>query len=76
MMFKIQAFCHFKINIFISTTKATPINNRSYRFSPQTVSNKYGPPNLAKLILGDVRFLHLHKTYTYTYLFIYKQILR
>ena len=62
-MFKIQAFFHFKINIFILKTKTIPINNY-YRLSSQAVSKKYGPPNLAKLIQGDVCFLHLHKTYT------------
>ena len=75
-MFKIQAFCHFKVNIFILKTKTIPINNY-YRFSSQTVSNKYGSPTLAKLIQGDVfpsltQNIHIANAY----LFIYKQILR
>ena len=61
-MFKIQAFCYLKINIFILKTKATPKNNY-YQFSSQLVSNEYGSPNLAKLTQGDVCFLQLHKTY-------------
>ena len=71
-MSKIQAFCYFKINIFILKAKTTPINTY-YRFSSQTVSNKYGSPNLAKLIQEVCVFFTYTKDTHSTYLFIYLQ---
>ena len=68
-----QSFCHFKVNNFILKTKTTPTYNY-YRFFSKTVSNKYGLPNLAKLIQGDVYFLHLQKTYTLYILIYFLQI--
>ena len=61
LTFKMQRFCHFKINNFIFKTKTTSTNNY-YRFSSKAVSNKCGLPNLAKLIQWDVHFLHLFNT--------------
>ena len=69
-----QPFCHFKINNFILKTKSTPNDNYEQFFS-KTDINKYGLPNLTKLIQGDLKFFSYRKHTNCTYFFIYKQIL-
>ena len=67
-----QSFCHFKINNFILKTKTAPKNNY-YRISSKAVSNKYGLPNLTKLIQGgSVVFFSYRKCVQCTYLFTNK----
>ena len=69
---KMQSFCYFKINNFILKTKTAPKNNY-YRISSKTVSNKYGLPNLTKLIQGgSVVFFSYRKCVQCTYLFTNK----